>query len=210
MAEAGSESTASTSGFGELDGDKNLFYNLVDLREKSTKERIDALISKTHDTIKYLESKDKKTIQCFCIGKTFVKEVRKDSFNPNDVKTWGLKGIRNRRIQKYKHYDGLVVLGAVSDDMLKTEREEVWDRQLYAVSLEFALISHFAYEECDQRLANESLHPGNVQQELSPGNVVYMAFSYKKSKKSEPRERTEQPQQKDPGAELGQLSISRP
>ena len=39
-------------------------------------------------------------------------------------------------------------------------------------------ITHFAYEECDRRLAQDSLQPEQLQKTLSAGYVVYMAFKY--------------------------------
>ena len=61
MPEAASVSTAgSTRGFISFDElcrgvVKNYSFNLADLSEKSTRQRIDALIAKTHDTITSLE-----------------------------------------------------------------------------------------------------------------------------------------------------------
>ena len=102
-----------------------------------------------------------------------------------------IQGISNRWNHKengYKiqGYDGLVVLGAVSRDMLKGECDkDVWNQQLYVLALESALITHFAYEECDGRLANDSLQPGQLQNSLSAGCVVYMAFKYEEPEESD-------------------------
>lgn len=60
--------------------------------------------------------------------------------------------------------------------------KKVWNQQLYVLALENALITHFAFEECDPRLANESLHPGKLQKSPSAGYVVYMAFKYSEKK----------------------------
>ena len=74
--------------------------------------------------------------------------------------------------------------------MLKKERKNVWNQQLYVLALENALITHFAYELCDGRLANDSLEPGQLQKELSTGYVVYIAFKYESNASSDPMNRT--------------------
>ena len=97
------------------------------------------------------------------------------------IYTWKVEGTSSRWKSKYKieGYDGLVVLGAVSRGMIKEEcNKHVWNQQLYILALENALITHFAYEECDRRLVNDSLQSGQLQQSLSTGYVVYMTFKY--------------------------------
>ena len=70
--------------------------------------------------------------------------------------------------------------------MLKEEcNKEVWNQERYVIALESALITHFAYEECDGRLANGSLQPGQLQNSLSAGYVVYMAFKYEEPEESD-------------------------
>lgn len=196
MADKASVSTNSTRGFTLYDElccgvVKNYSYNLVDLRKKSTRERIDALIDKIHKTITDLELHSDKKIERFCIGKTYAEAKAGKTLNPNNVKSWRVKGISDRwnnKIEGYKvqGYDGLVVLGAVSHGMLKEEADKkIWNQQLYVLGLENALITHFAYEECDVRLANESLQPGQLQKSLSAGYVVYMAFKYEEPDESD-------------------------
>ena len=192
---------------------KGYSHNLVDLSNKSTQDRIDALITNLHDTIEALQSKSEKTIAHFCIGKSYAKEKKDTIFNPNDFDTWGLKGIKNRWTSKYRNdkYDGLVVLGAVSPDMLKKEcHKQVWDQQLYAIALESALITHFAYVVCDRRLANRSFSQGKLREELDPGYVVYMAFKYKIKLTLRRKETIEQSQaqQEDIIAGTSQLDLN--
>ena len=196
MADEASASTASTHGFTLFDElcrgvVKNYSYNLVDLRKKSTRERIDALIKNIHKTITDLECHSDKKIELFCIGKTYAEAKADTKFNPNNVNSWKVKGVSerwNNKNEGYKvqGYDGLVVLGAVSRGMLKKKADKkVWNQQLYVLGLENALITHFAYEECDVRLANESLQPGQLQKSLSAGYVVYMAFKYEEPDESD-------------------------
>ena len=194
MGESASVSTCSTHGFTTFDelcrGEvKGYSLNLVDLRKyKSTRERIDALIDKVKETNSLLGSHSKKKIQHFYIGKTYAEGKAGKTFNPNDVKTWREKGISYRWRSTYKRqgYDGLVVLGAVSSGMLKDDcNKDIWNQQLYVLALENALITHFAYEYCDRRLANDSLQPGLLQQTLSAGYVVCIAFKYKEQEETD-------------------------
>lgn len=196
MAQSPSVLTGSSQGgtsFDELCNGlvKNYSFNVVDLRNGTTRDRIDALIAKIDETIRSLELHSDKQIELFCIGKTYAPARRGKTFNPTNVDTWRLQGISHRWNDKeggYKTqgFDGLVVLGAVSRGMLKETRDEnVWNQQLYVLALENALITHFAYEACDRRLANKSLQPGNLQTKLSAGYVVYMAFKYQKPEETE-------------------------
>lgn len=158
--------------------------------KKSTRERIDALIDNIHKTITALELQSDKKIKHFCIGKTYAEARASTRFNPIDVNSWKVQGVsdrwKNKEGYKAHGYDGLVVLGAVSRGMLKEKANKgVWNQQLYVLALENALITHFAYEECDKRLANKSLEPGQLQRSLSAGYVVYMAFKYEEPDESD-------------------------
>ena len=69
MAEAASASTAGlTRGFTSFD-ELCRAFNLADLSEKSTRQRIDALIAKTHDTITSLELQSQKKSHISVLGK---------------------------------------------------------------------------------------------------------------------------------------------
>ena len=84
---------------GEL---KKYSYNLVDLGSKSTRERVDALTDKIHETITSLEYHSEKKIQHFCIGKTYAEAKVQKAFNANKVATWRLRGISDRWRSTYK------------------------------------------------------------------------------------------------------------
>ena len=154
--------------------------------------------------IKEFELQSGNVIEEFCIGKTYA-EARKlknsRHFNSMDVKTWKLGGISSRWSEtdddyKVKGYDGLVAIGAVTRAMLKTVgNRNVWDQQLYAPSQESTLISHFAFEACDLRLANKSLHPGHLQNVPSAGYVLYFAYRYKDQEEEDVTETTEEPEE---------------
>ena len=159
---------------------KNYSFNLANLTGKTTPERIDALKIKIVDTIQSLENKSPRRIERFYIGKTYAGARANKAFNPTDLDTWTLAGISSRWTTTYKEdCDGLVVLGAINRGMLKQACNTlVWDQQKYALALENALITHFAFEECDPRLANTTLNPGQLQQKLSDGYLIYLAFKY--------------------------------
>lgn len=181
-----SGSTASSTGgisFEELSRglETNYAFNLVDLGKNSSQyERVSLLIDKVNETIDSFEIESEKTVEHFCIGKTYVEAKAGKTFNPNDVNTWRLRGISQRWHGKYKKegYDGLVVLCVVSRAMLKEGSNDVWNQQTCVLGLESALIYHFAHEICDQRLANQSLAPGKIQKNLAAGYVIYIAFKY--------------------------------
>ena len=168
-------------------GPDNYTFNVVDLRKKVTfNERVNSLIEQINKTIGILENSGRK-IEEFCVGKTFVKKLKKGpKFNPAKESTWKVaEGVGGRWRNKYKpeEYNGLVVLGAVSRDMLKgTCIPDGWNHQSYALALESALICHYAFQAFDDRLANRSLYPGNLQHRLSAGYVIYFAFKYEGNK----------------------------
>lgn len=174
--------------FLEQNGTGNYTYNVVDLTKKTFNERVKALIDQIKKTITKLESSGRK-IEEFCIGKTFVEKLKKKLFDPTKERTWKVgKGVGSRWRTTYKRdgFDGLVVLGAVSRHMLtdtkssdeRTCNTEDWNHQLYALALESALICHYAFQAFDPRLGNRSLSPGNLQDRLSAGYVIYFAFKY--------------------------------
>ena len=161
---------------------KDCSFHLCDLKNKTTSERKQALIQNITDTMAALE--EHKEIQCFCIGKTYAKAKDK-TFDPMNEVTWKTKGIRERWNKKYKKkHDGLVVLGAVNHAMLDERcNTNGWNHQHYVLVLENALISHYAFDVCDNRLSNNSVNPGRWQKKLSDGYVVYLAFKYKETEK---------------------------
>lgn len=172
--------------FCESGGTDNYTFNLVDLTEKTFEDRVKSLIEQINKTIGILENSGRK-IEEFCVGKTFVKKLKKGpKFNPAKESTWKVaEGVGGRWRNKYKpeEYNGLVVLGAVSRDMLKgTCITDGWNHQSYALALESALICHYAFQAFDDRLANRSLYPGNLQHRLSAGYVIYFAFKYEGNK----------------------------
>ena len=173
-------------------GTDNYTFNVVDLKKETFKGRVDLLIKQIKKTIGILEQSGRK-IEEFCVGKTFVKKLKKGpKFDPAKENTWKVaEGVGDRWRNKYKpeEYNGLVVVGAVSSDMLKDKARsdgvkcntDDWNHQSYALALESALICHYAFQDFDHRLANRSLSPGNLQNRLSAGYVIYFAFKYEEN-----------------------------
>ena len=104
-------------------GTDNYTFNVVDLTKKTFQDRVKLLIEQINQTIEILEKSSRRKIEEFCVGKTFVKKLKKGpKFNPTNENTWKVaEGAGDRWRNKYKpeEYNGLVVLGAVSSDMLK-------------------------------------------------------------------------------------------
>ena len=163
-------------------GTPNYSCNLVDLRRcDTTKARLDALDGQLQATINELELQSDRRIKYYCIGKSYVQARANKKFHPMKTDTWRFRGISSRWSATYKpmSYNGLVVLGAVTGKMLNSKiKNPVWNKQTYALALESQLISRLAFEKCDPRLVNKSLEPGNLQNNLSAGYVIYMAFKY--------------------------------
>ena len=173
------ESSSSTPGvsFDEpcLGTTKNYSFNVINLKKKKFQERVDSLIQCIEGTITELELQSFRKVKKFTIGKTFASARADKKFDPANKDTWRVDGITKRWHGHYKGlgYDGLVVVGAVSQKMLTdmsyrdTHSEEarmcntkVWDQQSYALALESALICHYAFKTFDPRLANDSFYPG--------------------------------------------------
>ena len=179
--------------------EENYSFNLCDLREeKLSNERKGLLIKKITNTMESLEKKSDKEIQFFSIGKTYAKAKSDKPFDSMDKDTWRKDGISSRWCEYRKEgYDGLVVLGAVTDAMLDEKcKIEVWNAQEYALALESALITHYAFDNCDPRLKNKSIYPGRLKgredenTSSNPGDsksendfgfVIYLAFKYKET-----------------------------
>ena len=163
---------------------KGYSFRLVDLNHKTFDDATVSLVANVKDTLRDLQTQSERQIKNFCIGKTYAqKKVKVNTFKQMDTNTWRTKGVSSRWCTAYScnGYDGLVVLAAVTRKMtekLVTTNISTWDQQQYALALESRLIAHFAFEENDDRLANESLAGGAIQRRLSAGYVIYVAYRY--------------------------------
>ena len=181
-----SSSSSATSGGVSFDvlcqgQEKYYSFNLCDLRKMTMANIIQELIRKVAETMADLKLQSDREIQSFCIGKTYVSAKSNTSFHPMNVDTWRKQGISSRWHTTYQKdgYDGLVVLGAVTRAMLVPGcNTQVWNQQQYALAIEIALISHFAFVNPDKRLCNTSLDPGLLQSSPSAGYVIYLAYKY--------------------------------
>ena len=196
----GSSSTASSSTVGinfDVDPLGTYSFQVASLKKKTFQERVDSLIYRIEETIAALKRYSSRAVKEFTIGKTFAPARAHRKFDPENENTWRVDGI-SKRWNRYKRegYDGLVVVGAVSQKMLtdtsyygKVCDTYVWDQQSYALALESALICHYAFKTFDPRLANSSLHPGKNKQidkdededKAAAGGIVYFAFKYEQT-----------------------------
>lgn len=184
--------------------ERNYSFNVINLKSRTFEGRKKLLIKRLDETIKELELHSDKIVEKFIIGKTYAQAKTGQRFDPINVNTWRADGISSRWRRKYKNeleYDGLVVLGAVNKDMLKDKPfrdkrgvgrkcSENWNQESYALALESALISHYAFETFDPRLANGSFHTGSEQGSTSAGYVIYVAFKYQPLTSSRLRSKT--------------------
>lgn len=181
---------------------KNYSFNLSDLREKKKiNERKELLIQKITDTMASLESTSDKKIQIFSIGKTYAEATSDKPFKSMNKDAWRKGGIssRWREYRDKAGYDGLVVLGAITNAMLdKTPKIEGWGAQEYALALEVALIAHYVFDDVDPRVGNKSTHPGRMKAhpgdlkgEKDVGFVIYLAFKYEETKETEGERKVE-------------------
>lgn len=189
---------------------KDYSFNLSDLRgKKKINERKELLIQKITDTMASLESTSDKKIQIFSIGKTYAEATSDKPFKSMNKDAWRKGGIssRWREYRDKAGYDGLVVLGAITNAMLdKTPKIEGWGAQEYALALEVALIAHYVFDDVDPRVGNKSTHPGrlkgredentsshpgDLKGEKDVGFVIYLAFKYEETKETEGERKVE-------------------
>ena len=162
-------------------------FNLVDLvegKESENKEKMDEdvkkLSKKLKDTIYDLEigpiDRKGSTIKYYYIGKTYIhrRKKKKDKygrggyqkFNHMEEHTWIKKGISSRyKSHSTKNYgrDGLVVLAAITKDVLPKPRLRHITQEDYALILEQRLTHHMLIKERDPRLYNTTFSEGRRQ-----------------------------------------------
>lgn len=154
-------------------------------------EIVERLKLETETVLKDLSQNRNKKIEGFTIGKTYVDKLSdsSDEFDYLDTETWELDGIlsRWRDYREEKDYAGMVILCAVTGDLIPEEIQEyirqeddagnVLDaHQNYAIALEQQLIHYYAFVKTDIRLDNKTLNPGTIKKTIAPAYVVYLAF----------------------------------
>lgn len=142
--------------------------------------------------IKDIESSDGsgRKVKKFYIGKTHICESSRVDFDPCNSSTWALEGGINRRY--LDHFNagygetGLLVLAVVTKESIPKkdaiDHQYIINQEEYAVILEKRLIQMYSFPEDDRdpRIANPSADAGHLDEKLSPGYVVYMAFKLRK------------------------------
>lgn len=178
-----------------LRGERGYAPRLVQLRQQPGtailfQESHEMLIEAIDSDLELLQIYNKKPIKQFTIGKSYACVHKRFDFDPCNFKTWRLNGGVNGRWGEYKkdkYYDGLVVLCAVTRDMIAKQKEAtarnlpqrnpLFSQQNYAIALEQHLIHHYAYVRWDPRLENNTLHIGRQSAEYKAG-VVYVAYKF--------------------------------
>lgn len=185
MASGSSASTDGGINFDILAGgvSKGYSFRLVDLNHKTFDDATASLLENVNNTLQDLETQSGKEIESFCIGKSYAGKKRTEPvFKQIDANTWTKRGVSSRWRNKYskEEYDGLVVLAAVTRKMTeKVTNINKWNQEQYALALEGRLITHFAFQKNDKRLANKTLAGGAEQGGLSAGYVIYVAYKYR-------------------------------
>ncbi len=116
----------------------------------------------------------------FYIGKSFVHTWKGRIFDPHKPKTtWRKEGINNRWWNHRNNgFDNMAVLAVVTNDNLPpfTSAEQ---KQQYTIAQEQELISHFMFEENDQRLENKTTEPGRLEGGSAVGYVLYLCMKFR-------------------------------
>ena len=145
------------------------YDDLIHSRAKALK----VLIERVETEIKSCEN--------FYIGKSSIKEKEeKKDFDIKNDKTWNYDNIERREADDKKKHETstFVILAAIDKKPSKT----LGSVEQYALSLEAGVIFHFMYDEPDERLINESHHPGRSTE--APGYVVYITYDSSTSSSS--------------------------
>ncbi len=120
----------------------------------------------------------------FYIGKTYLPQRKRQSFNPgNPEGTCKMTGVSSRWKQWRKEgYDAMVVIAVITDKnyCAVNNLEKSKAKQEYALSLEVDLINHFRYTERRYRqLDNESTRPGSLERNHAVAYALYLAMKLK-------------------------------
>ncbi len=119
----------------------------------------------------------------FYIGKTYLPQRKRQSFNPDNPEgTCKMTGVNSRWKQWRKEgYDAVVVIAVITDKnycaVNNVEKSKV--KQEYALSLEVGLINHFRCTESYRRLDNESTRPGSLEGNHAVAYALYLAMKLK-------------------------------
>ena len=153
------------------------FINLPHNYKKSVSKFVDHIKSIIEDNEEYHHRKCEE----FYIGKSTVHKRSGRQFDPDKPSTWKLKWINQQWDVRRKHgYQAMAVLTVVTNDTLphlESRRPAQWKQQ-YTIALEQGLITHFMFVEDDERLANETTEPGNLERSGAIAYVLYLAMKF--------------------------------
>ena len=139
------------------------------------------LIKYVKSTVKANEKYHKRKCEKFYIGKNTIDEQKRRDFNPGKPSTWNLNWIYKRwDARRKKGYQAMTVLTVVTKETLpplKSRQPDQWKQQ-YTIALEQGLITHFMFVEDDERLANKTTEPGNLERSGAIGYVLYLGMKF--------------------------------
>ena len=118
------------------------------------------------DVLRSLKQRSEREIELFTIGKSHAQERADRIFDPVKFSTWKLdNGVNSRWNTYYKKngYDGLVVIGCITERMLPKQIKEQgnFNQEDYALALEQNAIHYYQFDICNQANGNTSLDVGN-------------------------------------------------
>ena len=155
-------------------------FNLVDLAMGTSTTTMELkLIEQLNSTVRELEYHSCRRIDKIYIGKTYIPQSERTTFDHLNPDTWKMDGISSRwsshRIQDYGR-DGLVVLCAViKENVPEGSRMSQEDLTL---ALEQKLLHHYLLDYPDRRVINKTLTTGHLAQRNHHAYAVYIAFRY--------------------------------
>ena len=139
------------------------------------------LIKYVKSTVKANEKYHKRKCEKFYIGKSTIHKQERRDFNPGKPSTWNLNWIYKRwDARRKKGYQAMTVLTVVTKETLpplKSRRPDQWKQQ-YTIALEQGLITHFMFVEDDERLANKTTEPGNLEKSGARAYVLYLGMKF--------------------------------
>ena len=165
----------------QLDHHRNsLSYPLIDL-PNDYYQSLWKLVDHIKSIIAANEKHHGRKCEEFYIGKSTIHAQSGRHFDPDNSDTWNIEFIRKRwDARRERGYQAMAVLTVVTKDTLpplKSRRPAQWKQQ-YTIALEQALITHFMFVEDDDRLANKTTEPGNLEKSGAIGYVLYLGMKF--------------------------------
>ena len=162
--------------------EKNLEHTTTNTEQDALYRATDTLVKWVDDTITDIQIQSGKKVVKFYIGKTYVRKSKRsrvfDAMNPITMRKEGISSRWHDHKEEDYGRNGMVVLTVVTKDDVPQQSIKAFKHQeMYALALEQQLIIHYAFIRGDERLANESTHPGKEQKEGAIGYPIYMAFA---------------------------------